>query len=456
MSGPNGINGSKSSNQIDPYNNPDDWLNQDLYSDPSYSDQGALPEDQYVGMDGGNGDTSSPLSVTDTLQTLKETANQLRSQIHDANTDPAQKKQLIQVLQKTTDLISKLTALKNQHKEEVPANLEQQINDVELAANPTGTDGTDASGVTDGSGDPTAQQSTDAIKKDLTDFKTSINSNPNLTADKKSQYTQKIDQWLNGLDLKTIDAETIQPLLDSMKQEVTTASAYAPSIQSLAQATGKSPEELDALFKKHNLDPKNLPNPPDASVAALLNDPELGDENINSDKQAVKDSLQALKDEIDNKTKAASDLNSANVASDTSVQDNLDVSSFKFLYDASQHNDDKSKALSDARKKLATDTATILSAMYGKTVTASTDPKKSGFISFDGTDLNVCTSSTSGDVQFGTSDVDWPTVSLPTYDIDAEGDGVTPVPQWMKDASYPVHVYDNGSGDEYDSTANKM
>jgi hypothetical protein len=294
-----------------------------------------------------------------------------------------------------------------------------------------------------GTGDaPPADDPNATLKTELTDYKTAIQNNPNLSDAKKTEYTGKIDQWLQGMDLKTLDAEAIQPLFDDLKTEITTATAFSPAIQSLAQTTGKEPAELEALFKKHGLDPANLPTPPDSKVAALLNDPEFS-ESIGNLKQGVADAYKGLKSEIDTQTSNANNLNAANVSSDTSNLDNLDVSSFKFLQDATNHTDDKSNALIDARKNLANETANILSAMYGKTVTASTDPTKAGTISFDGTNLNVCTSSLSGDIQFGSKGIDWPDVSRVTYQIDAEGDGQTPIPDWMSKAGYPTHAYDN-------------
>jgi hypothetical protein len=89
---------------------------------------------------------------------------------------------------------------------------------------------------------------------------------------------------------------------------------------------------------------------------------------------------------------------------------------------------------------LATETASCLSALYGKDVKAEEDPEKAGMVSIDHTTLNVVGNSSSGDIKFG-GKVEWPHLEVVTFEVDNFGGAKTDVPSWMKAANYPIHVY---------------
>src|SRR4030095_11269061 len=295
------------------------------------------------------------------------------------------------------DLIKKVKALPDG--EPITADFQKDWDAFRASAAPAG-------GAVDANGDPVEADPNVQMKTDLEAYKEAIQGNPNLTDAKKTEYIGKIDQWLSGMELKTLDAESIQPQFDALKEEVTTASLHSPVVQSLSETTGLDPDPLENLFEKHGLDPANLPNPPDSKVAGLLNDPEFSSA-IASDKEAVKGASTDLKSFIDTNVSAANALNASNQGSDTSVGDNMDGTSFQNLQNAYEHKDDKSAALTSARTKLATDVAQVLSSMYGTSVTSSSDPAKAGCIPFNGADMNVCPTSSTGDVSFGTStDID--------------------------------------------------
>jgi hypothetical protein len=237
----------------------------------------------------------------------------------------------------------------------------------------------------------------------------------------------------------------------------------------LSTVTGKSVEELKALFNKYGLDPNNLPKPPNSQVAALLNDPAL-DSTLTGLKANVASSYGELEDHINSAKSAANSINSSNIASDTSVYDNLDLSPFKFLNDAYHHNDPYSKALGQARNQLGERTAGLLSAMYPgveiklfsstgggspssiedavlekwKEETGGQQSSHEGAIQFGNTLLNPCTNSTTGQIQFSNSAaVDWPYVQRIPWYYDHEGDAATNPPSWMVADGYPRVAYDN-------------
>jgi hypothetical protein len=209
----------------------------------------------------------------------------------------------------------------------------------------------------------------------------------------------------------------------------------------LSQVTGKSPAELEALFKKYGLDPGNLPDPPNDQVAALFNDPAF-DSSLNNLKANVSSSYQNLQNQINYAKSEANSINNSNLASDTSVVDNLDTSSFKFLNEAYYHYDPYSQALKSGLDQLCERTSDLLGAMYpGK---SSNDAY--GGVKFGDKWLNICPNSASGQIKFqqvGNPEVDWPDVQRVPWYYDSEGDAAVNPPSWMVNQGYPRIAYDN-------------
>lgn len=242
-----------------------------------------------------------------------------------------------------------------------------------------------------------------------------------------------------------IDGSTMAGLEYAMK--------YPPAIRNLVDMTGKSPDELVALFKKYGLDPRHMPEPPNGQVAALFNDPSF-DSYLNSLKQQETDAYQNYKDEIAAQTAAANSINASNVASDTSVIDNLNTAPFHYLYNAYHGGEytDEGKMWYQSRQAEADRAGSLLSAMYpGAAVGPATgDPtyyNGKGYIEFNGKMLNMIPASENGRIQFVEKNkpgfsLDRPHVDLIPWQYDAEGDAEVSVPDWMTDAGYPTHAYD--------------
>ena len=211
----------------------------------------------------------------------------------------------------------------------------------------------------------------------------------------------------------------------------------AQPLKDLSRATGQDPETVQELLKKHGLDLDHLPHPPDAKVAALLNDPDFS-ERLTTLKESVGGASQALKDEIAKQTKTAKDQNDQ--AQKSNQKRSSDDSAYRFLYDAHFHQDEKSQGLIEARKQLAAETASYLSALYGKEVKVEDTPEKAGMVSIGGATLNVLSNSSTGEIQFGAK-IDWPNVEIVTFEVDNFGGSKTDIPPWMKEANYPMHIY---------------
>lgn len=271
-------------------------------------------------------------------------------------------------------------------------------------------------------------------------------------------------------ELESVDAQNILLLganlmaspVDSATPEIANLTplaggvTYPPEILNLAQVTGKSPAELTALFNKYGLDPANLPVPPDRRVAELFNDPAF-DSTLNDLKSQIPSTYENYKNEIDNQTAQANNINASNVASDSSVGDDLNTAPFEYLYNAKNGaNTPEGQAWIQQREQTADRVAELLSAMYpgaeissnpaagswGDIATSTTLP---GFIEFNGQPFNAVPDSSTGEIQFGNqgTKVDYPEVQLVTWEYDANGAGATQIPDWMQQTNYPTHAYDN-------------
>jgi hypothetical protein len=384
-------------------------------------------EDEFVGGDMEGGQTGAPQS--------SYTANELRDMVK------AVKDQLTP--EQYASFMGRINMAAAMSPDKMEGELAKIAGDLNAAVNPASAEGAEGMEGMEGEGNEEAVER-EAKKKELEDYLKAVNDNPDIPSDLKEDAKEKIEKWIKGMELGTITMETIDEELDTLKNEISDATAFAPTIQKLAQVTGKEPAELEKLFEKHGLDPKNLPNPPDAKVAELLNDPAFSD-TISSLKSQVKDDYKALKDFIQTNTSNANSLNSANESSNTSQTDNLDYTSFQNLQDAFEKKDDNSKRLIENSNKLANEVANVLSAMYDTEVKAvgGADPLKAGMITFGGTEMNIIGSGATGEVGFKTgSGLDWPQVDRVAYRYDGEGDGQTPPPGWMKTSSYPSSAYD--------------
>jgi len=331
-----------------------------------------------------------------------------------------------------SSLISKLKPMKGK----IPADLLTELKKIEAKF----------IGMEEMSGDDMGQdQDSKPLKRDLEDFKASLQSNPNLSEDEKKLYIKNIEKWSTSLDLNSSASDSIQEQFEIMKDEISKASTFPKATRDLAKLVGKDASELQALLLKYGLDPEHLPNPPDDKVAAFLEDPEFSDK-FTSLKEGVATANKDLSDEIAKQTKIANDLN-AETLKDKDKERSSDVSSYEFLYKAYFHHDDKSTALISARQQVAKEAASYLSALYGKEVKVEMDPKKAGAVSFEGQSLNVIGSANQDgsaiSIKFSSNcNIDWPKVELVSFGVDNYGDGKTQIPQWMKDAHYPMHLYD--------------
>ncbi len=409
MSGPNNINRSST---VDPYNNMDDWLNEDLDS-ALLEEGGDFSEDYESGyQSGAQGRPSIALTGTAAAEQLKTLYNQIKKDPEiDVTTKNKQLKELRALFDQAKSFGNK--PVSNALMNEISALEAGSISDASI-------DGMeDEEG---GSGN---------LKEDLASFKTQIQSNTSLSAAKKQQYLAKIDQWISGMDLRTLDADTIQPLFDEMRTQITQASAFSPAIQSIAEATNADPEEIQSAFEAKGLNPSSLPNPPTQKVLEVL--VSLSDE-LGSKLQAVKDTVRARSDEIQKQTNAANAQNAANTAC-TSDNDNTDLKAFQYLYDAKYQQDTFSKDVASAMREASGELATLLQAAYPgtniSTVPASEgqgfnetqkDYYSAGLINFNGAKIDLFKAN-DGSLQASSSIDTGAEVQIVTVKYDWEGGG---------------------------------
>jgi len=288
-----------------------------------------------------------------------------------------------------------------------------------------------------------SKEGPDKLLSNLKEFKDTVQKNTNLSSEDKQTFLEKLDRWISNMEL-TPGEEEIQQIdydFSDLKGQFTQASHYGPVINRVAQATGNDPAQVEELFEKHGIDPKNLPSPPNGKIADLLNDSDFSG-SLNSLMGEAKEKYKSLKDEIKTQVSNANLENEKNQASDTSQRDSVDQSSFKFLYNANFHRDDFSEALINTRLKAAEETASLLSALYGEEVSASTDPEKAGIISFKGSELNILSKGGISEISFSQTEPEWPPVEMVEIFIDNEADGKTDLIDWMKEAHYPYYNYD--------------
>lgn len=344
---------------------------------------------------------------------------------------PSQKEDLYQ---KITVLKSQLIQLQHAGKKMITQDISEKVSELERFVH--GNINFDDFGMVENDND------SNNLEAELKQEKARIQFSKKLPSELKANYIRQIDKMLSNL-LNPAAQEKIGEDFESLKTEVVDAEMYPAAVTRLAQKLEMEPSRVSELMKKHGLDPENLPSPPDAKMAAFLSDSEIN-VNIGSLQFEIESSSRVLKEEITKQTRLANEMNNTNINSDTSKADNSDVSSYKFLYDASLHKDEKSLQLIEARKNLAGQMADLLGAIYGKTVKACQEPEKAGMIQFDGTTLNTLSNGASPNIQFSSSTpIEWPSVQLVTFEVDAEGDGQTSTPQWMLDGHYPLHAYES-------------
>lgn len=75
------------------------------------------------------------LSVTDALASVQNAVIEIKSQLKNKSPDANERKWLAELLTKASNSLSKLKSLQNDHKDQLPLELAQSVNDVELALN---------------------------------------------------------------------------------------------------------------------------------------------------------------------------------------------------------------------------------------------------------------------------------------------------------------------------------
>lgn len=438
MSGPNNINRNA---PVDPYNNMEDWLNDDYDSGMEGDPTDFTSDDYGSGYQDGQGYAPVSMSGTEAAEQIKTLFNQVKK---DSSIPNVEKNKQLKELRALYD------QARNYGRKPVPNAIMNELSAFEAGSiSNTNIEGFD--------GDEEGGSNPATLKKDLNDYKAKIQGNPNLSETKKQQYLAKITQWLSSLDLKTLDAETIIPLFEEMKNQITQASAFSPAVQSLAEASGADAEEIQQAFEQKGLNPSSLPNPPTQKVLEVL--ASLSEE-LGGKLDAVKDAVLARTDEIRKQTDAANAQNASNTAC-SSDNDKTDLKAFQYLYDAKHHQDQQSKDVAAAMREAGSSLVTLLQAAYPgvniSTVSSSEgqgfndtekDYNTAGLINFNGSTIDIF-KATDGKLQASSSVDTEPAVQIVGVRYDWEGSG-----DWEDGAGAPSlttygeemqrSIYDNG------------
>jgi len=298
-------------------------------------------------------------------------------------------------------------------------------------------------------GDPAEGEGDGTLESSLKNLRDKITADTNLDDKTRQQLLDEVAHLektaeLNGED--PLFQDQICADIEALQENYLKAAMNPSSVNDLAEKLGMEPSDLEALFQSHGLDPNNLPNPPDANVAALLNDPTLP-----SQLSTLNGNVKAARDDITNAGKDLSSVmqayNQSAAVTDTSDPKMAVPDEAKDLYELHEHNPDSEqiKNYNNSLIKSAEEVASILSAMYGTAVQAVTDPAQAGCINFGGTVLNILPNSSSGSISFSSDlSIDYPKIDLVTLEIDAEGDedSLTALPAWMLKVDYPTHNFD--------------
>ncbi|MFO1518651.1 MAG: hypothetical protein U1F57_03145 [bacterium] len=262
-------------------------------------------------------------------------------------------------------------------------------------------------------------------------FISEIEGMKNLDEEEKEAFQSEGRKLLHQMELHP-NRKDVQEQFKTFQEKVNAANTKPSTVKKMEETTGLSHEEIVDLFKKYDLDPANLPQPPNAQVAALLNDPAF--ENLTQMRDEVK-SASAKFDEATGKLKDECEKYNDKAKSDDPEKEVCP--SFKKLYDETQGKGPAGKALMNARSQLAGETAKILTVLYGTKATA--DDNNPGVVTMGQSSSNVVNNST-GQIQFS-KEPGWPQTELPKAVIPHGVDK----PSWMNEAKYPTEDDDNRS-----------
>jgi len=318
----------------------------------------------------------------------------------------------------------------------------------------------------------------DDVKQQAEDLKTKIQSSANLSPDEKVEYGSQVDQILNQIELAGTDAEKLAALdvegmkgtLTEIDGQVDAANQFSPGIKGLAEAVGgdMTPEKLQALAQSKGISLDNLVPPPSTQLLEFLQEliPDLKDK-IAAVATAISDRQNAITTNY-NTAKSASDGNKT--GDDSADNDVKDMKSWQALYDLKYHQDDKSKAITDAKKAVTDALLPIFQALYpGQDVKTVDATSAQGFndterqynaadqIVIGGTTVDLFNNSTGALQASTTPDADPAFVDIPPVTYDGEGDGAWNGPaaaQGVNTYGGPAvstEVYDAGSptGDDW-------
>ncbi len=310
-------------------------------------------EDEYVGEAGDGGD-AAPLSATE-----------LRTRIGELTTLLKQNQQLSVEEKRSIEI--ELKNLKNQINGAVNqpaklADIQAMLGSYEariLGVSEDGLEGFEDDGAT-------PPPNLEEFKTELNTFKTEIDNAKNLSEDERTTLTAQVEKILHDIELAgtdpakqaELDIDGMKSELEDMRNDLKEKDQFSPGVKSLADASELEPEviEAKAVAKRINLDSPTMNDELINFLAEIV--PDLKDK-IEAVKKAVNDRQKFIDDNL----AAAKSQNSSNRRC-TSDVDKFDAAMWQNLYDLKYHQDEKSKAVMDAKKEVLDILTPILGGIF--------------------------------------------------------------------------------------------
>lgn len=393
-------------------------------------------DDQYLG----EGEEPAPLTLTSLRQGIRD----LNDLLAISDLKPKHRAKIEAKIRELQTKVDSCLTMRPELQQKVLATINQQVSQLQGdIMNPS-----------------EESQAADALTESMKSLQEKIKSNPNLTADKKTELDKKIAGLISNIELgaEGAELENISSQFEAIQKEYTEVSTHPAGASSLAELTGKSAGDIEKAAKQRGLDlSKPLPNPPTAEVIAFLADvsPKLAEKL-----KKVADGVGERNKDITKSVEDAKKQNSANTKC-TSDSDNTDTTIFQKLYDLKYHQDPAAKQIAADMKDANGEIVKLLKALYPsdaaniklKDAPVGTDWKAvdQGFkdadtIVFGGTEIDIFDNNNGA---LGANDTEL-NVEIVTIQYDWEGDGDwedrggAPSVNNYGDTTPTTSVYDNG------------
>jgi len=288
MSGPNGINRSNFTNQADPMNDMDGWLESD-YEDYGGEGSTGWGEDYgQSGYQGMEGEGPVGMSGNEAVQQLLADFKQVKA---NPNLDVAEKnKQLKQI----KALMDQAKSLGNKP---ISSALMNEISILEAEV----IQSAPLEGAEEEGGDNSSN-----VQKSLDELKSKIQASDRIPESKKSELISKLERAKSNLDINPGESslQSAADIIAEVQQEFDDLMAMPKAAIDLASKLNLSPEEIKSAAENAGVNLDNLPKPPDEKVMKMLNELGIPDQSKIDEFNQIKDERKTKMQELKSKLQA--------------------------------------------------------------------------------------------------------------------------------------------------------